>query len=193
MNPPELAAGMPASHGHLPPQGAHADLRLDPGANRVAIAPSTLPLAMNTSMRPSLLTSQNSACQDDHCGLPAQPESGGTTRTGQRITNGYVVTVQFITRTLPDLTVPAAVPDLGPLIFQQRYERLERAREAAGLDWVSSPFFRGSPITLKPGYAIQQDVVPVPRHGAAMLNMEDGFVLGDDDLKHRAAYVATFR
>ncbi len=52
-------------------------------------------------------------------------------------------------------------------------------------EWVSSPFFRGSPIRLKPGYAIQQDIIPVPRRGAAVVNMEDGFVLVDGDLRQR--------
>jgi len=50
-------------------------------------------------------------------------------------------------------------------------------------EWVSSPFFRGSSIALKPGYAIQRDIIPVPRRGAAVVNMEDGFVLADDDLQ----------
>jgi len=50
-------------------------------------------------------------------------------------------------------------------------------------EWVSSPFFGGSTATLKSGYAIQQDIIPVPRRGAAALNMEDGFILADNDLQ----------
>lgn len=48
-----------------------------------------------------------------------------------------MVTVQFVKRPLPDLDTPAAIPILDPPIFQQRYERLERAREAAGLDCLA--------------------------------------------------------
>ncbi|MGH2627127.1 MAG: hypothetical protein ACRDHY_10800, partial [Anaerolineales bacterium] len=50
-------------------------------------------------------------------------------------------------------------------------------------EWVSSPFYGGSTATLKSGSAIQQDIIPVPRRGYAMLNMEDGFVLADEDLQ----------
>ncbi|MGH2454364.1 MAG: hypothetical protein ACRDF5_11520, partial [bacterium] len=52
-------------------------------------------------------------------------------------------------------------------------------------EWVSSPFYAGSRATLKSGYAIQQDIIPVPRQGAAVLNMEDGIVLADGDLQER--------
>lgn len=52
-------------------------------------------------------------------------------------------------------------------------------------EWVSSPFYSGSSVALQSGYAIQQDIIPVPRQGAAVINMEDGFVLADDDLRRR--------
>jgi hypothetical protein len=52
-------------------------------------------------------------------------------------------------------------------------------------EWTSSPFYRDSRIRLKPGSAIQQDIIPVPRRGAAVVNMEDGFVLADDGLQRR--------
>lgn len=52
-------------------------------------------------------------------------------------------------------------------------------------EWVSSPFFRGSTTILQSGLAIQQDIIPVPRRGPAVVNMEDGFVLADDDLRDR--------
>jgi len=55
-------------------------------------------------------------------------------------------------------------------------------------EWVSSPFYAGSTATLKSGYAIQQDIIPVPRHGQAVLNMEDGFALADGDLRDRLAH-----
>jgi len=52
-------------------------------------------------------------------------------------------------------------------------------------EWVGSPFSPGSAGTLKSGHAIQQDIIPVPRQGAAVVNMEDGLVLADDDLRAR--------
>jgi hypothetical protein len=52
-------------------------------------------------------------------------------------------------------------------------------------EWMSSPFFAGSTIKLKSGSAIQQDIIPVPREGLAVVNMEDGFVLADGDLQER--------
>lgn len=54
-------------------------------------------------------------------------------------------------------------------------------------EWVSSPFFGASTATLKSGYAIQQDIIPVPRRGPAVMNMEDGIVLADPDLRNRLA------
>lgn len=50
-------------------------------------------------------------------------------------------------------------------------------------EWVSSPFYAGSSIALRSGIAIQQDLIPVPRQGGASLNMEDGLVLADADLR----------
>jgi len=50
-------------------------------------------------------------------------------------------------------------------------------------EWVSSPFYRGSAVPLRSGLAIQQDIIPVPKRGAAVLNMEDGFILADADLR----------
>ena len=52
-------------------------------------------------------------------------------------------------------------------------------------EWVGSPFSPGSAGTLKSGHAIQQDIIPVPRQGVAVVNMEDGLVLADDDLRAR--------
>lgn len=50
-------------------------------------------------------------------------------------------------------------------------------------EWVSSPFWKGSTIPLPSGGAIQADIIPVPRSGGACVNMEDGVVLADDDLR----------
>jgi hypothetical protein len=52
-------------------------------------------------------------------------------------------------------------------------------------EWIGSPFHPGSTAVLKSGHAIQQDIIPVPRRGAAVLNMEDGFALADGDLQQR--------
>ncbi|MCX7782717.1 MAG: hypothetical protein N2318_03625 [Meiothermus sp.] len=50
-------------------------------------------------------------------------------------------------------------------------------------EWLNSPFERGSSVILQSGMAIQQDIIPVPRHGHAVLNMEDGLVLADAELQ----------
>lgn len=52
-------------------------------------------------------------------------------------------------------------------------------------EWVSSPFYQDSSLTLRSGVAIQQDLIPVPRAGDAVVNMEDGLVLADADLRAR--------
>ncbi|MCX7783050.1 MAG: hypothetical protein N2318_05340 [Meiothermus sp.] len=50
-------------------------------------------------------------------------------------------------------------------------------------EWLSSPFAKGSGVALQSGMALQQDIIPVPRHGHAVVNMEDGLVLADADLR----------
>ncbi len=50
-------------------------------------------------------------------------------------------------------------------------------------EWVASPFFGDSDILLKSGHAVQQDIIPAPRTGAAFLNMEDGLLLADEELR----------
>jgi hypothetical protein len=52
-------------------------------------------------------------------------------------------------------------------------------------EWAGSPFVVGSEVPLASGWAIQQDIIPVPRGGRAVINMEDGFVLADADLRDR--------
>lgn len=50
-------------------------------------------------------------------------------------------------------------------------------------EWLSSPFSPGAAALLRSGQAVQQDIIPVPRRGAAVVNMEDGFVLADEELR----------
>lgn len=50
-------------------------------------------------------------------------------------------------------------------------------------EWLNSPFQEGSGVALQSGMALQQDIIPVPRHGHAVVNMEDGPVLADADLR----------
>ncbi|HEU4741894.1 MAG TPA: M24 family metallopeptidase [Meiothermus sp.] len=50
-------------------------------------------------------------------------------------------------------------------------------------EWLHSPFAEGSRVALRSGYAIQQDIIPVPRNSVAVINMEDGIVLADGDLR----------
>jgi hypothetical protein len=50
-------------------------------------------------------------------------------------------------------------------------------------EWSHSPFTAGSPVRLRSGSAVQQDLIPVPRSGHASLNMEDGLLLADAELR----------
>jgi hypothetical protein len=52
-------------------------------------------------------------------------------------------------------------------------------------EWVASPFIAGSQAPLRSGYAIQQDIIPVPAGSPAVANIEDGLVLADADLQRR--------
>lgn len=52
-------------------------------------------------------------------------------------------------------------------------------------EWLSSPFEAGSSIPLRSGMAIQQDIIPIPAQGNAAINMEDGLVLADGDLRQQ--------
>ncbi len=51
-------------------------------------------------------------------------------------------------------------------------------------EWLSSPFKAGG-MVLRSGMAIQQDLIPVPKNSPAVINMEDGLVLADADLRAR--------
>ena len=50
-------------------------------------------------------------------------------------------------------------------------------------EWVHSPFATGSAIPLRSGMAIQHDIIPVPKDSPAVVNMEDGIVLADAELR----------
>jgi len=49
-------------------------------------------------------------------------------------------------------------------------------------EWLGSPFTQGSPLRLRSGMALQQDLIPVPREGRACLNVEDGLLLANNAL-----------
>ncbi|WP_027881283.1 M24 family metallopeptidase [Meiothermus rufus] len=52
-------------------------------------------------------------------------------------------------------------------------------------EWLESPFKPGATLPLESGMAIQQDIIPLPKHGRAVVNMEDGLVLADRTLRAR--------
>lgn len=53
-------------------------------------------------------------------------------------------------------------------------------------EWISSPIFRGSPLPLRSGMAMQMDVIPShPVH--ATTRIEDGYLLADEELRAEIA------
>ncbi|MER3553603.1 MAG: hypothetical protein C4331_04435 [Meiothermus sp.] len=52
-------------------------------------------------------------------------------------------------------------------------------------EWLNSPFYTGSTVPLRSGMAVQQDLIPVPRQGNAVVNLEDGILLADGELRER--------
>jgi len=50
-------------------------------------------------------------------------------------------------------------------------------------EWVSSPFCNGSDIPLPSGCALQADVIPVSKVPGISINMEDGLILADANLR----------
>ncbi len=50
-------------------------------------------------------------------------------------------------------------------------------------EWVSSPVFKGSPIRLKSGMALQVDVIPATGSAYHTINIEDGIALADEQLR----------
>jgi hypothetical protein len=52
-------------------------------------------------------------------------------------------------------------------------------------EWVSSPFYQGSELPLPSGSSLQADIIPVARDGGISVNMEDGLVLADADLRRQ--------
>jgi len=51
-------------------------------------------------------------------------------------------------------------------------------------EWVSSPFYNGSKVTLKSGMAINVDMIPKMTPGKSGNNLEDTIVIADKDLRH---------
>jgi Metallopeptidase family M24 len=50
-------------------------------------------------------------------------------------------------------------------------------------EWMGSPFTPNSVLRLRSGMALQQDLIPVPAQSRAAINMEDGLILADADLR----------
>jgi hypothetical protein len=50
-------------------------------------------------------------------------------------------------------------------------------------EWVDSPFFAESPLTLRSGVALQADLIPVSQGPFCCANAEDGVVLADAELR----------
>lgn len=57
-------------------------------------------------------------------------------------------------------------------------------------EWLGSPFTPDSSLELRSGHAVQHDLIPVPASGNAVVNMEDGLVLADADLRSRLEGIA---
>jgi hypothetical protein len=58
-------------------------------------------------------------------------------------------------------------------------------------EWVHSPFYAGSPYTLRSGMAIQCDIIPATGTDYFTTNIEDGIALADEVL--RAEFAAKYR
>src|SRR5690606_28487637 len=54
-------------------------------------------------------------------------------------------------------------------------------------EWVNSPFYQGSDITLPSGAALQMGIIPVSKGPFCYVNCEDGIVLADGSLRERIA------
>ena len=54
-------------------------------------------------------------------------------------------------------------------------------------EWVDSPFYMGSSISLKSGLALQMDIIPVSKGEFVAANMEDGVILADETLRNKWA------
>ncbi len=50
-------------------------------------------------------------------------------------------------------------------------------------EWVHSPFYQGSLVTLRSGMALQMDIIPVSNGPFCYVNAEDGVVLADEKLR----------
>jgi hypothetical protein len=54
-------------------------------------------------------------------------------------------------------------------------------------EWVSTPFFEGSPVPLASGMALQMDIIPVSAGPFCVANAEDGVALADASLRAELA------
>ena len=54
-------------------------------------------------------------------------------------------------------------------------------------EWVNSPFFAGSVVTLRSGMALQMDIIPVSAGPFCCINAEDGIALADAVLRDQLA------
>ena len=50
-------------------------------------------------------------------------------------------------------------------------------------EWTNSPFYRGSPHTLRSGMMLQSDIIPIVPRGKFGVNVEDTVALADDKLR----------
>jgi hypothetical protein len=50
-------------------------------------------------------------------------------------------------------------------------------------EWVNSPFYEGSHLSLRSGMALQMDIIPLSQGPFCYANMEDGIVLADAELQ----------
>lgn len=101
---------------------------------------------------------------------------------------GIVTNYLFVVRAwYASLRVGAAGSDVFRATESARNDAWDLALNPGHLihldEWVSSPFYTDSGLTLRSGAAIQQDLIPVPRAGNAVINMEDGLVLADAELR----------
>jgi hypothetical protein len=50
-------------------------------------------------------------------------------------------------------------------------------------EWVNSPFYAGSKLSLRSGMALQMDIIPISQGPFCYANMEDGIVIADAELQ----------
>lgn len=97
--------------------------------------------------------------------------------------------LEVVRRWYSKICVGAIAGEVVAAAVSQKSDRWEFALNPGHMlhldEWLASPFFPGSDIKLRSGYAIRQDIIPIPSQGQATINMEDGFVLADEDLQNQ--------